>query len=115
MRAPSAWFIGRPADRGGRPYAGGRTYRLHVEAKPPAKNFWAVDIYDTQTRSLLIVPSTPYPAVASNDGKVQADDDGSYDLNFGPVAPAGMESNWVETIPGKSWFPFVRPYGPLES
>ena len=51
---------------------GGRTYRLHVDADPPAKNFWAVDIYDTQTRSLLAVPSTPYPALASNAGTLQA-------------------------------------------
>ena len=93
---------------------GARTYRLRVDPNPPAKNFWAVDVYDTQTRSLLIVPSSPYPAIASNDGKVQANDDGSYDLYFGPVAPEGTASNWVETIPGKSWFPIVRLYGPLQ-
>lgn len=94
---------------------GARSYRLHVDANPPAKNFWAVDVYDTQTRSLLIVPSTPYPAIASNDGKVEVNEDGSYDLYFGPSAPEGKESNWVETIPGKSWFPIVRLYGPLEA
>lgn len=93
---------------------GARNYTLHIDPNPPAKNFWAVDLYDTQTRSLLVVPSTPYPAIASNDGAVQANDDGSYDLHFGPVAPEGRESNWVETIPGKSWFPFFRIYGPLE-
>jgi hypothetical protein len=26
----------------------------------------------------------------------------------------GEESNWLETIPGKSWFPCLRLYGPLE-
>jgi hypothetical protein len=36
--------------------------------------------------------------------------DGSHDLYFGPKAPPGKESNWVETIPGKSWFPFFRLY-----
>ncbi|KRC62544.1 hypothetical protein ASE14_01545 [Agromyces sp. Root81] len=93
---------------------GARNYRLRVDANPPAKNFWAVDLYDTQTRSLLVIPSTPYPALASNDGKLQANDDGSFDLYFGPTAPAGKESNWVETLPGKSWFPLIRLYGPLE-
>jgi hypothetical protein len=34
---------------------------------------------------------------------------------FGPRAPAGMESNWVQTIPGKGWFIILRLYGPLES
>src|SRR3954454_22519335 len=78
---------------------GARTYRLHVDPDPPAKNFWAVDVYDTQTRSLIQVASTIYPAVASNSGTLQANDDGSYDLYFGPEAPRGKETNWVQTIP----------------
>jgi hypothetical protein len=93
---------------------GAKTYRLHVDPDPPAKNFWAVDVYDTQTRSLIQVPSTPWPAVASNSGNLQANPDGSYDLYFGPKAPEGRESNWVETIPGKSWFQLFRLYGPLQ-
>ena len=36
------------------------------------------------------------------------------DVWFGPKAPAGMEKNWVETIPGKGWFMILRLYGPLE-
>ena len=93
---------------------GGRTYRLHVDADVPAKNFWSVDVYDTQTRSLLQVPSTIWPALASNSGTLQANEDGSYDLFFGPTPPPGRESNWVETIPGKSWFQLFRLYGPLQ-
>ncbi len=92
---------------------GARTYRLHIDPNPPAKNFWAVDLYDAQTRSLLQVPSTIWPALASNTGTLQANDDGSYDLYFGPVAPDGKETNWVETVPGKSWFQLFRLYGPL--
>ncbi len=93
---------------------GSRNYRLHVDPDVPAKNFWAVDLYDTQTRSLLQVASTIWPALASNTGTLEANDDGSHDLYFGPVAPEGKESNWVETIPGKSWFQLFRIYGPLE-
>ena len=66
---------------------GARNYRLHVDPDPPAKNSWAVDVYDTQTRSLIQVPSTIWPAVASNSGTLQANDDGSHDLYFGPAAP----------------------------
>ena len=94
---------------------GSRSYRLHVDPDVPAKNFWAVDLYDTQTRSLLQVPSTIWPAVASNTGTLQANDDGSHDLYFGPVAPEGKETNWVETVPGKSWFQLFRIYGPLQA
>jgi hypothetical protein len=93
---------------------GARTYRLHVDPDVPAKNFWAVDVYDTQTRSLLQVPSTIWPALASNTGTLRPNDDGSHDLYFGPVAPEGRETNWVETIPGKSWFQLFRLYGPLQ-
>ncbi|MGX5695835.1 DUF1254 domain-containing protein [Agromyces soli] len=91
---------------------GGATYSLIVPANPPAKNFWSVDVYDTQTRSLL--QSAPYPALSSLEGTVQAEPDGSYVLRFGPNAPEGEESNWIPTIPGKSWFPMLRLYGPLE-
>jgi hypothetical protein len=59
---------------------GGKNYRLHVNPNPPAKNFWAVDVYDTQTRSLIQVPSTIWPAVASNSGTLQQNPDGSFDL-----------------------------------
>jgi hypothetical protein len=93
---------------------GARTYRLHVDPDVPAKNFWAVDLYDSQTRSLLQVPSTIWPALASNTGTLKANDDGSHDLYFGPRAPDGCETNWVETIPGKSWFQLFRIYGPLQ-
>ena len=42
-------------------------------------------------------------------------EDGSYDIYFGPEAPKGKESNWVQTVPGKGWNTIFRLYGPLES
>ncbi|KHK99185.1 signal peptide protein [Microbacterium mangrovi] len=99
-------------DADGHVLDGSATYSLRIPANPPAKNFWSVDLYDTQTRSLL--QSTAYPALSSLTGTVQPDDDGSSVLWFAPTAPEGKESNWVPTIPGKSWFPMVRLYGPLE-
>ena len=44
----------------------------------------------------------------------EKNDDGSYDIYFGPTAPKGFENNWLETIPGKGWFVALRMYGPLE-
>ncbi|TDQ46397.1 hypothetical protein EV188_11625 [Actinomycetospora succinea] len=92
---------------------GGRSYRLHLSAGIPAKNFWSVDVYDTQTRSLLETDD-PYPSVMSLDERVAVNPDGSADVWFGPTAPAGHEANWVQTVPGKSWFTILRLYGPLE-
>lgn len=54
------------------------------------------------------------PSVSSQNKGGKANADGSVDVYFGPKAPAGMENNWVQTIPGKSWFMILRLYGPLE-
>jgi PAS domain-containing protein len=29
------------------------------------------------------------------------------------LVPEGMESNWIQTVPGKGWFVILRMYGPL--
>jgi len=53
--------------------------------------------------------------VSSLDQGFKTNSDGSVDVYFGPKAPAGMEKNWVQTIPGKGWFMILRLYGPLEA
>ena len=83
---------------------GGQTYRLTLPAGIPAKNFWSVDLYDTQTRSLLETDN-PYPSVMSLGGTVRANDDGSTSLYFGPAAPEGKQSNWVQTVPASPGSP----------
>jgi len=45
---------------------------------------------------------------------IEENSDGSVDIYFGSEAPDGKESNWIETVPGKSWFVILRLYGPLE-
>ncbi|WP_082492326.1 DUF1254 domain-containing protein [Leifsonia sp. Root4] len=105
-------YIYTAEDSDGALLDGAATYSLTVPANAPAKNFWAIDVYDTQTRSLL--QSAPYPALSSLDEHFQAEADGSYVLWFGASAPAGKESNWIPTLPGKSWWPVLRLYGPLE-
>jgi len=105
-------YIYTAEDADGALLDGAATYSLRIPANPPAKNFWAIDIYDTQTRSLL--QSAPYPALSSLSEQLQAEDDGSYVLWFAPTAPEGKESNWIPTLPGKSWWPILRLYGPLE-
>jgi hypothetical protein len=43
---------------------------------------------------------------------IQKNPDGSVEIYFGPKAPAGKESNWVYTAPGKQWVSIFRFYGP---
>jgi hypothetical protein len=94
-------------------FDGSQTYRLHLPPNVPVNNFWAVTIYDTQTRSMLQT-SQPFPSVGSQSKGFQKNADGSYDVFFAPKAPAGKEGNWLQTLPGKSWFAILRMYGPLQ-
>jgi hypothetical protein len=57
---------------------------------------------------------TKVAEIGSRTKGLQQNDDGSVDLYFGPKAPEGKESNWVQTTPGKAWFTYLRCYGPLE-
>ena len=50
----------------------------------------------------------PTPAAVPNE-------DGTTDIYFGPEAPAGKESNWIQTVPGKGWFSILRIYSPLQA
>jgi hypothetical protein len=101
-------------DANNHPLDGGKTYRLHLPPNIPVKTFWSVIVYDTQTRS-MIQTNRRFPSVSSQDKNVQANADGSVDVYFGPKAPRGKESNWVQTIPGKGWFTILRLYGPLQA
>jgi hypothetical protein len=100
-------------DANNQPLDGGRTYRLRLPPDVPAKNFWSVIVYDTQTRSMLQT-NQQFPSVSSQNRGIQTNADGSVDIWFGPKAPAGKESNWVQTVPGRTWFTILRLYGPLE-
>ena len=93
---------------------GAKTYRLHILPNPPAKNFWALTVYDNQTRSMLQTGQR-FPTVGSQTKGIRKNTDGSYDIYFGPRPPEGFENNWLETVPGKGWFVALRMYGPLQA
>ncbi len=84
---------------------GGKNYRLNIPANPPAKNFWSIIVYDAQTRSMLQTDQQ-FPSRGANTSGIQKNADGSYDIYFGPQAPDGKESNWIQTVPGKGWSRF---------
>ncbi|WP_223428640.1 DUF1254 domain-containing protein [Tateyamaria pelophila] len=94
-------------------FDGAKTYKLTLPKDVPVKDFWAVTIYDTQTRSQLQT-SQSFPTIGSQTKGMTQNADGSYDIYFGPEAPEGKEGNWLQTVPGKSWFTILRMYGPLE-
>lgn len=94
-------------------FDGSKTYKIHIPANVPVADFWALTVYDSQTRSQLQTDQ-PFPTIGSQDEGFTQNEDGSYDVYFAPTAPAGYEKNWLQTIAGKSWFVILRMYGPLE-
>ena len=100
-------------DAEGDPLDGRKNYRVHVPPNVPARRFWDITVYDNMTRSMLQVDS-PYPAVTSIDKAVVQNDDGSWDVYFGPERPDGAD-NWIQTIPGKGWNMLWRIYGPEQA
>lgn len=101
-------------DAAGNYLDGGKAYSVTLPAPIPINNFWAFTVYDCQTRSLLETDQRS-AGIDSNNPNLKANGDGSYTVYFGPQAPAGHEDNWVQTMPGKSYFVFMRLYGPLEA
>ena len=94
-------------------FDGSKTYKLHIPANVPMNDFWALTMYDTQTRSQLQTDQ-PFPTIGSQDKGIKMNEDGSMDIYFAPKAPKGYKNNTLQTIPGKSWFVAFRMYGPLE-
>jgi hypothetical protein len=78
----------------------------------PVANFWSLTLYDAWTASGL-ANEQPFPSLGSRDNPT-ANADGSFDLYFGPTAPAGKEKNWLRTVPGKGFFLILRLYSPTE-
>ena len=112
-----AQYLVAMVDADGQYLDGAGTYRLTLPAGIPARNFWSLTVYDSQTRSMLDTPqrypragSQAYPSPAAEAGA-----DGSTTVYFAPDQPAGVaRGNWIQTVPGRGWFVMLRLYSPLE-
>ena len=105
-------YLGIQKDKDGHWLQGGNSYTLRIPPDPPVKQFWAITLYDVETRCFI---DTPHElAGLDSRKKLVANADGSMDLHFGPAAPVGKESNWLPTLPGRGWFAYFRFYAPTE-
>ncbi|WP_282036539.1 DUF1254 domain-containing protein [Saccharicrinis aurantiacus] len=102
------------SDKEGNTFDGSKTYKFHIPANPPMKDFWSFTIYDNQTRSMLQTDQQ-FPGIDNNKKGLKQNKDGSWDIFIGPKAPKGMKNNWIQTNPNKGWNTIFRLYGPLEA
>lgn len=100
-------------DAQGQPFYGSRTYISTMPPNPPVEDFWAWTVYDSQKRSMLRTDQSS-PSLDSIQRNPVVNEDGTIDVCFAPEAPEGKEDNWIQTIPGKSWFVALRMYGSLQ-
>jgi hypothetical protein len=107
-------YLSTYRDKDGDWLDGGTCYRLHVMPDPPMQQFWAVSVYDIDTRTFLRNESLK-AEISSNSKGLEKNADGSVDVLFGPTVPPGKENNWVQTVPGKFWFPYFRLYAPTQA
>ncbi len=109
-------YVGTYRDADDNFLIGSNTYHLNIPANVPAENFWSLVVYDAETRSMIKNDVQPLPAIRSLDSdKLIQNEDGSYDVYFGPEAPEGYENNWVKTNEDDGFFVFFRFYSPTEA
>jgi hypothetical protein len=106
--AGSLYWLGL-RDSTGHYLDGANTYRLSIPQPVPARLFWSVTVYDVETRSQIQTDQAK--AVLSSLAGI-GDDSDSVELYFGPSAPSGHEDRWIQTLPGRGWFVYLRLYGP---
>ena len=102
-------------DADGNYFDGAKTYKVHMPPEVPVALFWSVTVYDAWTRSEL--QSQPYPTVSSqSDPAPETNSDGSVDIYFAADQPDGVPAeNWVEVLPDRGFFVYIRYYGPLNA
>jgi hypothetical protein len=107
-------YMGAYRDGDGDWLDGGVNYNLHVPPNAPAKAFWSLTVYDVSTRCIIV--NETKQADRSSRMDLLVNGDGSVDLYIGPNKPAGDKAkNWIQTMPGKAWFPYFRLYSPKQA
>ena len=68
-------------------------------------------VYDVATRCIIV--NETKQADRSSRMDLLENADGSVTLYIGPDKPEGDKAkNWIQTMPGKAWFPYFRLYSP---
>ena len=104
-------------DNNGKLLRADKTYKLHVPANVPVKQFWSVTLYSENTRRPYDNGGTELRdgTLGSRSEGLKANKDGSVDVYIGAKAPKGMESNFLKTVGDDGWFIYFRLYAPEQA
>ena len=95
-------------DADGKGFNASKTYKIHIPANPPIRDFWSLIAYGLKSRTFI---NSPKITVSSNDEDVKVNADGSIDLYLGPKPVKGYEANTVITNLNEDSFLMFRLYG----
>ena len=101
-------------DSKGRALSGDRSYVINVPPDPPVEIFWAITVYDLDTRSMVRTDQQRAERGSRHEG-IRTTSDGSTPIFIGPKPPKGWEDNWIKSMAGRAWFPYFRFYGPKKA
>jgi hypothetical protein len=105
----ASFYLFGAVDADNAPLDGSRNYQLHVPANVPARQFWAVTVYDVDSCAFIC---ESLKVEVNSYQQLQKNADGSVDVYLSNRAPAGKESNWIYTARGRRWMAAFRFYGP---
>jgi len=100
-------YLGSYTDADGRWLDGGDDDILHVPARTARETVLVGDGVRHRSRCLIDNPQQRGDR-GSRDADLQDNPDGSVDVFFGPAEPAAGQSNWVQTLPDRHWFSYLR-------
>lgn len=106
----SQYYLIQIVDKEGNPLDGNSSYKLHVPANVPVKQYWSMTVYDRNTHTFI--RNQKWAGRSSQTLGLKTNSDGSVDLYFGPKPPESGESNWVPTDPKGKFEILARFYGP---
>ena len=117
MTGIGSTYLWTMLDANRQPFEGAKTYKVTLPKDIPESNFWSLTLYDNMSRSMLDTPQR-YPRAGSQSFPSPAAEpnaDGSTTVYLSPTQPAGVKrGNWIQTMPGKGFFPMMRLYRPLQ-
>lgn len=100
-------------DTHGDPLVGEKSYVMRIKPDKTEELLWAVTVYETDNLGLINTDQHRADIGFAHE-TTQVNDDGSTYIFVGPEPPKGWEFNWIKSVPGRGWFPYLHLYFPTE-